>query len=755
MINKKIEVRTLSLRLFWVSLFLFFLVACQSEEVSPTNSVAEAETAVSTTTPSSTNNTSVATEPDIMPTDTAVPATNTPMPTPTVAPLTLETLDGTVELQPLPPTSYNDLLDNNIATGEWTEVEGLILILQTLAGEVEATTLPAVIAASGTPTLRRATDVANDSNTKPADKAEIERLLNILTPSPEALEKYSIPASEAFAKPDGIFKTTLLQDNCTDLATQGFDSDDLAGVKCFIYEEVEAGGQTHRIYYPSTWKDDESKQESLDNARTALIDSVTTYKELATVKSISMVFSLVNGGDALAQQSYFDSDSACPVTLFAAAKGDGMDIFKQTIAHEIFHCVQDWNFTTSSYASNSWWLEGSAEYFSNVVYPTVNHEQRFWESFRRQSLNKSLMQMGYENFIFFQDLANRIGDPALIGLLKEMSATGNPAAHATYLANYPEMDGMFQDFVVTFLSSGVADTGGGVIKSSGMYVTSITTVEDIGSFEFKTTPFVAQRYAVKYVQQKRFFLTGTEDENGRYSTVLKALRDNKTAWSALPEEIRTGCDQDDIYALAMTSVKDNYTYIIEATNVEKAECDSCLLGSWDIEPVSFAAFISSFMAQTPDMPAGATLEVAGHDYLRFETDGQLTTMRDDFQFIIGIPNAPKLYTTINSYGNGMYTADGEVIVVTDLVDTVESVAITTADGQIVSSFTGSRNNVSFFGTTASVNTGTDINSGNGPEAVTGTYICTPETLEITIPEGTVLFLRVEEIPPTPVPTPSP
>ena len=250
------------------------------------------------------------------------------------------------------------------------------------------------------------------------------------------------------------------------------------------------------------------------------------------------------------------------------------------------------------------------------------------------------------------------------------------------------------------------------------------------------------------------FFADDGDGNGRYSTVLNSLRKTKTAWSDLPEEIRSKCDDDVLYVLALTSVEENYKYTIEATEVEKAECDPCLLGSWDIEPDSFEAFLMGLMAQTPDMPAGFTVEIAGHDYLKFHEDGEMTTLRDNFQLSMSIPGAPAVINTINAHGGGKYTADGEVITVDNLIETVDNVTVTTADGQVMSTMSGSTTTVSFLGNSATFQT-EDINSDQTADSTTGSYICTQDTLEITIPEGTVLFLRVEEIPPTPVPTPSP
>ena len=38
-------------------------------------------------------------------------------------------------------------------------------------------------------------------------------------------------------------------------------------------------------------------------------------------------------------------------------------------AHEVFHCAQRVTWPDAFSAEGSWWMEGSAEYFSNLVYP--------------------------------------------------------------------------------------------------------------------------------------------------------------------------------------------------------------------------------------------------------------------------------------------------------------------------------------------------------------------------------------------------
>ena len=126
--------------------------------------------------------------------------------------------------------------------------------------------------------------------------------------------------------------------------------------------------------------------------------------------------------------------------MFPAAKENGMDAFMQAIAHEAFHCFQDWNFDRPAYNNNAWWLEGSAEFFSNVVYQDKNNEYVYLEDFDDHSINKSLLQMDYENFLFFQYLANRMGEMGAINLLEALQNGGgrrrSPAADTQIWIGY-------------------------------------------------------------------------------------------------------------------------------------------------------------------------------------------------------------------------------------------------------------------------------------------------------------------------------
>jgi hypothetical protein len=759
---------------------LFLLVACDSEgpadptATAATGSEGPASPVAATATAGETGSISTAVP------ETPIAASDAPAPTPTATteptatpePVIVDHLDGSeTTMEPLPPASYLELLQSQVEAGEWSEVEGTIQLLKLLVGELEPEQLPVsveVVSESATGLIRHAQELLQDSDIDPADSAEIERLLNGIAPSQEALDLYSVPEGdirEGDAESDvesakwQVMSRRQAQDaECADLVADGFRSDDVQGYPCFVYRETELNGFQYRVYYPRYWQDDgdEEKLALVDTAMTALTDSAQTYSPLATIEDVNVIFSLraPENEDWLAVQSTFDLDEACPITLFPASNARGSDPFKQTIAHEVFHCVQDWNFTTSPYSQHKWWIEGSAEYFSNVVYPTTNDEHRFLRSFELSSRSSSLMEMSYHNFIFFQYLANQIGDAELIALLKNMSAAGGTSSQAQVLANYGDMAGMFLDFTVSFMSEGVPDTGGGVIVLEHPAVSRLEPVDEENVEKFEVRPFVPARFGVSYVQERRFLQEALPGADGRHSMVDNTMRRDKSAWSDVPPEVRSSCDDDSIYALAVTSVDGNYTLEIDVGTMEEAECDPCLLGAWEVDHQSFNEYIARIAADTPAAGVSFSMEVTGgRQLVQFMEDGDMLTAREAFQLTLSGPEAPPMVSTTDAEGGGEYSADGEILTFRNVVETTTHSTMV-VDGIPISVESNPQvTNVSIFGHTTTIE-GSDLPETNSGGQ--GEYVCTDDTLTITMQQyGDIKFNRVDELLPTPVPTPGP
>lgn len=173
---------------------------------------------------------------------------------------------------------------------------------------------------------------------------------------------------------------------------------------------------------------------------------------------------------------------------------------------------------------------------------------------------------------------------------------------------------------------------------------------------------------------------------------------------------------------------------------------------------SFEAYIQRALTQQggiPGMPSGAapTFEINGSQLVEFREEGDLLTRRVGFEIEVGASGYPSFVTVVNAQGSGTYTADGEELEVTDLSDYV-SQARATMDGVDISiNLTPGVTTYNFFG-----QTGTAPGSGGKDklQETGGPYTCGEDAFTFTQGGlGELLFIRVERILPTPVPTASP
>ena len=683
----------------------------------------------------------------------------------TIETITVFRMDGTEEEIPISYTSSTDLLEAKISSGEWTEGEGLVILLKLFTGETNMEEVPGsdlVLEFSGTGAVSWGQDYVADEGNDVEIRTEIERLLSKIFPSDEILDLISKPSGRT--SDIGAGKTAMLNkqasSSCQDLAINGFQSEFFDGGDCYLYDEVNINGFSYRIYYPSSWQGDEEKENLVDVAFAGFTESVVVFSDYGDMEDINMMFSLLPDTDnptTLAFAQYVPKGTTCSLTYLPSSYIGSMDIFKQTIAHEVFHCFQYWNFVSPPLRAHSWWMEGSAEYFSNVVYPSVNDEHRFLSQFDIRSINDSLQMMKYENFIFFQHAANTYGDTAIIELLRSL---GNAGGSASVLAEYQGMDTTFLEFVVAYMSTGIQDTGGSMIKVDEFQV-RVIPIEEEGEEKFSTTAFVANRYAIKYEKEKRFLQTPKQDENGKYSAVMNNERLDPSKWSALPPEIRSTCNDDLWYAMAVTTTDSstNYEVIALIDTVEKAECDPCLLGVWEVDNSSFEDYILRLMDSQggyDELPPGVefSIQINGHYFVEFKENSEMLTRRDNFSITSGAIGYPQLTTIIDSQGSGLYTTDDGIILnLEDVIDYVNKVEAS-MDGipLTVNMATGS-STYSMFGQSVS---GPGYENDDNHQSVSSNYVCENNILIIDHPEyGKLLYNRVEKILPTPVPTMSP
>jgi hypothetical protein len=358
-----------------------------------------------------------------------------------------------------------------------------------------------------------------------------------------------------------------------------------------------------------------------------------------------------------------------------------------------------------------WWSEASAEYFSNVVYDTVDYEHRHQGTFDSESPTTPLTQMAYGNAVFFQHLASRVGDGEVIQFLRSMPTEGGEAAQLAALAAYPEMQTIFHDFARAYLEGRIPDRGGATFPITPEAGFELHFPEASGG-PLQADPFVVTRFKVTFADDLLYTLT-TETSGVDGMNALR-LGFGEGAWGPVPGALNTACPlaSSTLLLTNATPGRETYNVQISATTEASGECDPCLLGSWQLDLDSYRAAFTALSSS--HIPGGGTLdEVAGTMTALFFEDGHV-------------------FSTIQGFvAGGDFTLNEQPARVKITMDgTVSSVYVVEREGRLAflrpeEALTTS-SQVTIRGVTVDV-PGLDL---PGPGLVSGEYICTPETLHL-------------------------
>ena len=518
--------------------------------------------------------------------------------TSTLAPV-IVTSSPTITPEPL-PVSYIDLLLKKIDSGEWTLEVGLVTMLKLFAGEIqprETDVGRGVLESEGTGILLEAGDYLR-TGVDPAVKEEIKRLMNILVPTQEALNQYSVPEAQASKTYIKMAAPALegLED-CGDFWSLGFPDRRVGSYACFLYGEQNLGGNLYRVYFPQAWYGDTSRKPYYSAVQRAVEESVVEFQKYGELLPMYFVFNTLSSPQNFLAEVSLDfrpGEEACPVIIYPISLTLDIEYFKQSIAHEIFHCFQILNLQeqfTGRATFSRWWMEGTAEYFSNVVYPFVDHEDRFAESFSQKSTYTSITQMDYENYAFFQFLGNQNGAGGVIEMLRNyITSVPEADAQLAALASVPGMEVTFESFVRSVLDNTLLDSSTAPIIFPAKY-TNIFTFNDISSVDFSAQPFVAARYLITFEKEKKYTVESLSVGQG-----LSALRPIEITgdWRPIPPTISSGCnDMPYILYVITTTPREERKETVSTTLVSDSPCDICLIGRWEATNESILKYMQS------------------------------------------------------------------------------------------------------------------------------------------------------------------
>jgi hypothetical protein len=654
--------------------------------------------------------------------------------------LTLLDEQGQVVQVAAPRPEFVALMLSQVEAGEISLEEGVIAGLRVLAGEAgpEALFGEQPVEVEGGYGITSLAFQVYQSSSDEAAKAEIARLMDIVAPSQARIDRYAAPEEEAYARPGGAAAPALRRQSvdCASIWAAGFPTDVAEPPVCVLYRSFSAGGYEYRVYYPEARRSDVALMAYVEAAFEALADAREVYAPLSEIRSINLVFTQLPSsieGSAAEVPGLNESthgSAPCPISVYPLAMGLPIDEFKQALAHEVFHCLHFFRVGASGFTSGFWYQEGMAEYFSNLVYPTVNFEQRYIEDFSINSNYTWLMDMSYENAVFFQYLGNQFGNTYMIDLVDVLAFTADTKeAQASALAAFGDMQTVFHEFGQAFLLKQIPDTGGGAWPISLYFLEENQFDIGEGRDLFLTTPpFTLQHYILNFEEGREYELNKTSGGVAGQDSWRPPLPDG---FSAIPISFGTACGTNPqrVYLLtaASASALSQSEVQLAINSGEAGYFDCCLVGTWEMGTSEIRSMFEA-------ISAAPVADVTGRFVLAISADRTSVFTPLDYSATVVVDERP---TTVRVSG-----------VSTGVLMTPEEGVIfsTAGTSSFVETITTTEGSFSF-----------PMEEGfMGPPAGEFGYACTESSLVLRIPAGLAPFSsstyqRVSDIPATPMP----
>jgi hypothetical protein len=306
--------------------------------------------------------------------------------------------------------------------------------------------------------------------------------------------------------------------------------------------------------------------------------------------------------------------------------------YRNTLAHELMHCVQNWTWPEAAklYGEGAeWWMEGTAEFFSQLVYETPGRSQLFGEQFGKSWANdKPLTAMEYENIVFFAWLWQQ-GPNAMLDFF---------ATLATWKGAGPQQDALrtaFSDetltkFVRDYMDSKVALPSGSVVFKAWPGQPYLVDGDDTISFE---------RQAFQ-IERKSILLT-----NGVYNIIATGQLDwskrpiEGGEWTDIdPMETVDACEKPVTLVVARLRIDKLPSAITLVRNPAKtckpcityAQRDKCLAGKWALDGQAVIDMLNGWRDE--DKMTEANFDsAAGKAFLVFQENGDMQIVFEDFR----------------------------------------------------------------------------------------------------------------------------
>jgi len=469
---------------------------------------------------------------------------------------------GAKPKKPQPTSLVRNLYDRADAD-DWTLGEGLVATLEFANGEASRRDVSSrrleEVEITGVAEAARA--YVDTPKTRPQEK-RIRELLGDLIPTPAELRALAGDgtATSSFRGPAGG------EIDCAEL-WRG-EPDALPGRCLRVFDLPLDDGLTGLVYTPLEGVPPEDAARYEELVREALPIAWQTFGELGAMPNADIVFDpRSGGGHAVAGTALDETGARCVIMIRPFALDESNDDAKFILAHEAFHCFQGSELQSYRVSGEEalWWKEGSANYFANVVHPTVNTEYEKLAGLRPYEPGHQLLELDYDAFPFWQHLANTQGDAQAVALLRHLSERGKAA-------DWPGMPELFHSYAEAFLTNGIIDSGGGAIPINAREENQgrFRPTEPGRVYQIVPRPFVIERAVIEWEAEREFDL-----ETEQVGTIrVSAQEQLEGAWGALPDPV-DACEAPRAHRVLTTALdRDAGRYRLDVVDVAARDADT-------------------------------------------------------------------------------------------------------------------------------------------------------------------------------------
>ncbi len=318
-------------------------------------------------------------------------------------------------------------------------------------------------------------------------------------------------------------------------------------------------------------------------------------------------------------------DHICNIAAFPMALNADISY---VLAHEFFHCVQNFNFAEQNRSAGAkWWAEGSAEWFASLAYPGSDKSDGLTAMFDATSPETPLTSMEDDSVVFFWWYSQQHGAGAVIGLIGAMPTGGGAQNDA--LARVLD-EAAFLQFSKDYTDRKINQPGGGAIASNP-FIGDYYEISHNQEIELSAERFVLFRVRIKF--ECGVWTLEESELSGRY----QMQRHPGETWETIPPEVRADSEGDFEYSLVDGATGPQGFRV--SIDIKKEPCSqcvavnysdgpaACLVGEWHLTGGGYGAQIGKALARVPSMQNIDYPDIDG--FLTLNRDGTFTLGADD------------------------------------------------------------------------------------------------------------------------------